>query len=106
MQRHKQLTRTTTLHRAGPRVKAWDRVRRQLKIDFARRGIVACELRYEGCWIDNALGFAHAAKRRKLTPGDLKTVVLTCAPCHDRIEVMAPDEMARIVGETIERRMK
>lgn len=89
----------------GPKTKAWSNTRVELKAEFEfQYGITTCELRYEGCWRDNALGFAHAAKRRKLTREDLKHVILCCNPCHDQIEFLSPEEMKRIVDETIQNR--
>lgn len=85
------------MNKRGPKTKAWDSARADLKVEFAAIGITTCELHYEGCWIDNALGFAHAAKRRKLSKEDLAHVILACNPCHDRLEIKSPEEMKRIV---------
>lgn len=107
----KRLERCSTLkshkpmNKVGPKTKAWNNARSELKIEFQFQfGITTCELQYEGCWFDNALGFAHAAKRRKLTTEDLKHVILICNPCHDKIEFLPPEEMERIVNETIHNR--
>jgi hypothetical protein len=91
---------------AGKKTKRWAAERRTLVQKFAAMGITSCELRYEGCWNDNALGFAHAAKRRKLREQDLDVVILACNPCHDHIEFLAPEEMERIVNETISSRQQ
>src|ERR1035437_3184244 len=48
----------------------------QMKQGFASVGIVECEGRLEGCWHNNALSFAHASKRRKLTPEELTQAAL------------------------------
>ena len=88
----------------GPKGKAWKDARADLKMEFLALGITTCELRYEGCWFDDALGFAHAAKRRKLTAEDLGHVILVCNICHDQIEFLPPEEMKRIVDETIQGR--
>jgi hypothetical protein len=98
------LNRKTPLNRLGKKGRAWESARAILKRKFYRRGIVTCELRYEGCYRWQFLGFAHAAKRRKLRPEDLGTAILACSNCHDKIERMPPEEMRRIVFETIERR--
>ena len=102
MQRHKQLTRTTTLHRAGPRLKAWDRVRRQLKVEFEKRGIMTCELGLPGCQFDNNLSFAHRMKRRYITTEqELRVVILACVPCHSTIELQSHATMKNIVDNVI-----
>jgi hypothetical protein len=88
----------------GKKVNAWTNVRKSLKVEFEAMGITVCELQYEGCANDVYLGFAHAAKRRKLTPEDLDHVILACNFCHDKIEFLEPEEMKRIVDETIEGR--
>lgn len=72
-------------------------MRKQLKIEFAAWGITRCELRLPGCWLNTALGFAHAAKRRKLSPADLYQVILADNHCHDIIERLPPERMKRIV---------
>lgn len=88
----------------GKKTKAWDNARADLKMEFLALGITSCELRYPGCWFDNALGFAHAAKRRKLTAEDLNHVVLACNPCHDILEIKPPEEMKRIVDTICQER--
>lgn len=110
--RHKQLLRSSPIRRgaglrkAGRKTKAWERVRRQLKCEFTARGIQACELRFEGCMVDDYLGFAHSKKRRYVvTDEDWREVVLACRTCHDRLDInMSHEEMARTVRDTIARR--
>lgn len=92
------------MRRAGKKTKAWEKARAELKVEHESMGITTCELRYEGCWNDDALGFAHAAKRRKLTSVDLKHAIVACGSCHDKIEFLKPEEMERIVNETIHNR--
>lgn len=93
-----RLQRRKRLNPIGKKGKAWIDARAQLKIEFENHfGITACELRYRGCAYDDYLGFAHAAKRRKLTPEDLDHVILACNFCHDQIEIKSPEEMKRIV---------
>jgi hypothetical protein len=99
--RSTHMTRRKAVNKRGPRTKAWTNARRQLKREFAAMGIQSCELQYGGCWGDDTLGFAHAAKRRKLKPEDLKTVILACANCHDLIEFLPADEMKAVVERTI-----
>lgn len=100
--RSKALKRGGYVNKRGPRTKAWEKARRQLKWQFAQElNVLTCELNYTGCWHDNGLGFAHAAKRRKLKPEDLQDVILACNHCHDQLEVMPAEEMHRIVIEKI-----
>jgi len=82
----------------------WDKVRAELKIKFAWARITQCELNYPNCWKDQALGFAHAKKRRHLLPGELEVVILACNPCHDIIEKLPESEMAEIVYQVIKSR--
>lgn len=98
--------RRSRLNPRGRKVKAWESARRKLKIRFAAMGIMSCELRYPGCWFDNGLGFAHAAKRVKLKGDDLYHVILACNPCHDKIEFLPAEEMKRIVDNVIQARPK
>lgn len=98
------MKRGKAINKVGPKGKAWNDARADLKMEFLALGVTACELRYEGCWFDDALGFAHAAKRRKLTAKDLGHVILACNPCHDRLEVKSPEEMKRIVDTICQRR--
>ena len=85
--------------------KQWNSTRKTLKKEFEYKGITTCELRYEGCWINNALSYAHSKKRRFIcTEDDLREVALACVPCHQKIERLPHDEMERIVREVIERR--
>ena len=69
------------------KVGIWIKQRAKLKVEYEDRGITTCELRFEGCWFDNALGFAHRYKR-----GDprcehtFEGTLLACNPCHDKIE--------------------
>lgn len=92
------------MKRAGKKTKAWDAERAKLKVRFEAVGITTCELRgrlnHECTW-DNYLGFAHAAKRRKLAPEDLGHVILIDNNAHDIIERLPPEEMKRTVDETI-----
>ena len=65
---------------------------RILKEIYIDRGIARCELRMQGCWGDNALGFAHKEKRWKYIKNpeglsDFNQTLLACTPCHQKIEV-------------------
>lgn len=88
----------------GKKGKAWAKARADLKTEFEAMGITSCELEYEGCAGDDYLGFAHAAKRRKLTAEDLPHVILACNFCHDQIEIKPPEEMKRIVDTICQER--
>jgi len=81
----------------GDKVNEWTEARKEIKQQFQVWKIFKCELNYKGCWKDNALTFAHAEKRRKLTKEDLYKVALLCVPCHDQIEYLPAGEMKRIV---------
>lgn len=98
--------RRSGLNPRGRKVKAWESARRKLKTRFTAMGITSCELQYAGCWFDNALGFAHAAKRVKLKGDDLYYVILVCNPCHQKIEFLPAEEMKRIVDNVIQARPK
>lgn len=75
-----------------------DQRRKKLKQEYFERGITKCELNLppipqypEQCWRNTALGFAHKEKRWKYIkrPLDLwtfKETVLSCNPCHMKIE--------------------
>lgn len=105
IQRRAPIRRGKRINPVGPKGRAWRDVRNGLKTEFEfTYGITTCELRYEGCWNDDALGFAHAAKRRKLIREDLKHVILACNPCHDLLEVKPPEEMKRIVDQICQQR--
>lgn len=96
--------RRSPMKRRGKKTKAWDSKRAELKIEFEAIGITTCELRYENCANDDFLGFAHAAKRRKLKSEDLGHVILACNPCHDKIEFLPPEQMKRIVDTICQQR--
>jgi len=78
--------------------------RSENKEEMEKLGITSCELKYPGCWHNNALTFAHAEKRRKLIRQDLNTVIVACSPCHAIIEILPPEEMKEIVLTTISKR--
>lgn len=65
----------------------WTKQRKKLKVEYEDKGITTCELRLEGCWNDNALGFAHRYKRSDpRCEHDFNGTVLACNPCHQKIE--------------------
>lgn len=88
----------------GKKTREWERVRAKLKPLFQRAGITTCEFRFQGCWHDTALGFAHLRKRRNLLPGELETVALACGPCHDKLEKMPESMMYMAVAGIIKNR--
>lgn len=92
--------------RAGKRTREWERTRAKLKPRFERVGITSCEFRYQGCWRDNALSFAHVDKRRFLSAGELEAVAVACCVCHDRLDnKMSRQEMRREVERVIANRI-
>lgn len=90
--------------KAGKKVKAWNSIRVVLKKEFAARGIVSCELRFEGCMGDDGLGFMHHLKRRHLKPEDMRTVLLACHKCHWEWERLGEAEMSKLVLKKIAER--
>ncbi len=84
---HKIVKMPIKVKQSGKKTKEWNSVRDELKQSFYKAGIVNCEIKYPGCWKNNALSFAHIDKRRKLSHDDLYKVVLACIPCHDQVEV-------------------
>jgi hypothetical protein len=90
------------IRRAGRRTRTWEKVRRQLKCQFAGMGVTTCELRLPGCMFDNGLGFAHRLKRRHIhTTEELRNVILICNNRHDVIELQGEAKMARIFDSVI-----
>jgi len=86
----------------GHKTRAWRNCVVRLKKKFERMGIVECELRYDGCWRDNALSFAHGRRRRFLLEDELEQLVcLACTPCHQILEAKPAEEMLAIVREVI-----
>lgn len=83
---HKGIKMPKKIKQAGKKTKEWSDVRGEIKKEFFKNKIVSYELKYKGCWKDNALSFAHIDKRRKLTKEDLYKVVLAYIPCHDIVE--------------------
>jgi uncharacterized protein YpbB len=88
----------------GKKVKQWTDIRGELKKSFAKAGITSCEVRFVGCWRDNALTFAHLDKRRRLTKDDLYKVVLACIPCHTVVEAWNHEDMGKYLQLIIDKR--
>lgn len=98
--------RTAKPLKAGKRTKEWAAIRAILKKRFAAVGITSCELRLEGCWHDNALGFLHTKKRRNCTPEELWIVVLGCNVCHDQYERLKESDMETKILSVIAKRIR
>lgn len=88
----------------GKKTIAWNEERSVLKDEFETLGITECEIKLEGCWKNNALGFAHLNKRRNLTIEDLGKVVLACGSCHNEVELYNRVRMEKILTEIIKKR--
>ncbi len=89
----------------GKKTKAWDAVRRKLKVAFQRVGITICEARGPGCWVSNGLGFAHSLKRRFIvTSEQMEECALLCSVCHDAWETGPHDVMEAAIKRIISER--
>jgi hypothetical protein len=98
----KRVKKPKRLKAKGKKVDAWEATRKELIPRFQAAGITSCELRYDGCWKNNALSFAHSKKRRHIEAQELWEVCLCCVPCHQVLE-NRPD-MTEIVRSVIARR--
>jgi hypothetical protein len=98
----KRVKKPKRLKAKGKKVEAWEEALAELKVRFEQAGITTCEVRYEGCWRNNALSFAHSKKRRKVEGGELYECILACVPCHNRLEY--GKNMYEIVRSIIARR--
>jgi hypothetical protein len=92
------------LKQMGKKGKEWADVRAELKKRFYKAGITKCEIKFDGCLRDDFLGFAHLAKRRKLTHEDLYKVVLACDYCHDIVEKYPAEKMKKFLLNIITNR--
>lgn len=88
----------------GKKTQAWNVERSQLINEFEQMGITTCEIGFEGCWKNTALGFAHIDKRKNLRPEDLPSVVLACNPCHQVVEAWNNVRMKKFLLEIIKKR--
>ena len=71
----------------GKKVREWIKASDELEEIYLEKGIVTCELRFEGCWINNALHFAHRYKRNDpRCEHTFKGTILACTSCHGKIE--------------------
>lgn len=65
----------------------WRKARKKLKIIYEKKQITICELRFNGCWGNNALSFAHRYKRSDpRCEHTFEGTILACIPCHGKIE--------------------
>jgi hypothetical protein len=76
----------------GRKTLAWNKDRAKLKLIYAEKGITTCELNFAGCWVNNALSFAHHHKRNWYLTcpellGSFNETILACNPCHSLLEV-------------------
>jgi hypothetical protein len=93
------------LKAVGKRGRVWINVRRSLKKEFEAAGITTCEAGFDGCQVDNELGFAHSHKRRNITDDTLmREVALLCNRCHFKLEIMGEAKMCIEIRKIIERR--
>ncbi len=88
----------------GKKTTQWEGERAKLIEEFANMDITSCEIKFEGCWKNNALGFAHIDKRKNLRPEDLPSVVLACTPCHQTVEAWNNIRMRKFLLEIIKKR--
>ncbi len=88
----------------GKKTLEWDKEKKQLIEEFEKLEITKCEIGFDGCWKTTALGFAHLAKRRKLSIEDLGAVVLACNFCHDQVELLNAVRMRNILEAIIRER--
>jgi len=83
------------------KAKVWERIRRQLKVEFADAGITRCEQ----CGSGMFLGFAHRYKRRLIaTELEMRIVALLCTPCHEKIEFSGHENMKKAIDAIIAKR--
>lgn len=82
-----------SMKKEGKKTISWADERKKLVIKFNEMNIRSCEIRFENCWKNTALGFAHLEKRRKLGPDDLGEVVLACNICHEVVERWPAEKM-------------
>jgi len=69
------------------RTQEWNKARAKLKKEYEEKGITQCELRFNGCWMDNTLSFAHRYKRNDpRCEHTFNGTLLVCIPCHNVIE--------------------
>jgi len=71
----------------GKKALEWLQASDELEEIYLEKGITLCELRFEGCWINSALHFAHLYKRNDpRCEHTFQGTILACNPCHQKIE--------------------
>lgn len=76
-----------------------------MKKQFEEWGVTQCELGYEGCFVNNFLGFAHSKRRRFVhTEEDWGCVLLACQSCHEILDRKPHRETERVVLEGVQER--
>jgi hypothetical protein len=94
------------LKQRGEKTDMWEKTRADLVVRFEAAGITSCELRYEGCFKNNFLSFAHSKKRRYIvSQEELEEVCLSCTHCHQKIE-FRPDMYETVRRVIASRRVK
>ncbi len=80
--------------------------RQAMNARLNKLSIHCCEVRIPGlCVARIMLTWAHALKSRFLvTDEDWERAARCCIPCHDHIEALSHDEMAKIVDDAIAKR--
>jgi hypothetical protein len=102
---HKLLRRSPFNPKKGKKVRWWERTRAGLKKEFERAGLTSCEARFDGCRVDDELGFAHSHKKRHITDDTLmREVALLCNRCHDAVELQGEAKMSVIIRDIIAKR--
>ena len=82
---------------------------KHLKKLYLAKGITRCELRFDGCWGNNGLSWAHRHKRifYKSQPElleDFNQTILACVYCHQKIEYdrkLTEEKFIKLRGEEI-----
>ena len=91
------------------KAKLWLKIKKQKIEEFARMGIVRCEMctgQPSDDFNRTILDFAHSRKRRKIENEEqMGEVALLCRSCHNMVEYqMTHQEMEQTIKEIIRRR--
>ena len=71
----------------GKKTLRWETARARLKNVYAYAEITSCELRLNGCLVNNYLSFAHRYKRNDpRCEHTFQGTLLVCQNCHQKIE--------------------
>ena len=88
----------------GKKTRNWENARVVLKKMFEAWEITRCEIKLEGCFNDDFLGFAHTERRNNLNQEDVRSpnkVVLACQSCHDKVDFRMDRKEAKLLLEGI-----